>query len=82
MSDFDYDLFVIGSGPGGRAAEIAKAAAKVAYCGAFALLTVPFPERRNANLLRGALHLGTISSLIGIRDLTIYGEGTGVGTGA
>jgi len=69
-------------GTGGRAAEIAKAAAKVAYCGAFALLTVPFPERRNANLLRGALHLGTVSSLIGIRDLTIYGEGTGVGTGA
>ncbi len=49
------------------------ALAKVLYCMVFALLTAPFVARRNAYLLRGALHLGTIAALIGIRAVAVYG---------
>ncbi|NVO57336.1 glycosyltransferase [Rhodobacteraceae bacterium B1Z28] len=47
--------------------------AKVFYCIVFALLNAPFTARRNSNLLRGALHLGTIAALIGFREVAVYG---------
>ncbi|WP_152613045.1 glycosyltransferase [Tateyamaria sp. ANG-S1] len=50
------------------------AGAKVAYCATLALMTLPFSTYRNANLLRGALHLGTMSSLLGARTVAIYGH--------
>ncbi|WP_299772031.1 glycosyltransferase [uncultured Tateyamaria sp.] len=50
------------------------AGAKVAYCAMLALMTLPFDRYRNANLLRGALHLGTMSSLLGLRTVAIYGH--------
>ena len=50
---------------------------KVAYCGALALAAIPFPGMRNANLLRGALHVGTLSVLFGAREVTIYGKASG-----
>ncbi|WP_299677748.1 glycosyltransferase [uncultured Roseobacter sp.] len=53
------------------------ACAKVFYCAVFALATAPFAAPRNANLLRGALHFGTIASLIGLREVAIYGHGAG-----
>ncbi|WP_227271320.1 glycosyltransferase [Roseobacter weihaiensis] len=52
------------------------ACAKAFYCAFFALLTAPFAGPRNANLLRGALHLGTIAAMIGLREVTIYGHGS------
>ncbi len=56
----------------GRWESLVSAAAKVAYCAGKALLTSPFPAPRNRALVRGALHLGVISSLLGKRDLQLY----------
>ncbi|WP_299885227.1 glycosyltransferase [uncultured Ruegeria sp.] len=57
-----------------RLRALPLAVAKVIYCVFFALITAPSAARRNANLLRGALHCGTIASLIGVQDITVYGE--------
>lgn len=63
------------------ATALPLALAKVAYCAAAMLLTAPAPVWRNANLLRGALHAGTVSGLLGRSAVAIYGEGlSGVGT--
>lgn len=59
----------------GRLITLPLAFSKVIYCAAFAVLSSPFSVPRNANLLRGALHFGTVASLIGIRDVAIYGQG-------
>ncbi|WP_254693217.1 glycosyltransferase [Sulfitobacter sp. SK011] len=64
-------------GSRGRLVRLPIACAKVVYCALFAVLASPFPAVRNANLLRGALHLGTIASLIGFRHVVIYGQGAG-----
>lgn len=56
-----------------RLLTLPLAFAKVLYCFAFALVTAPFAARRNSNLLRGALHAGTIASLIGFPEVAIYG---------
>ncbi len=53
------------------------AVAKVAYCAMLAFVTLPFRKYRNANLLRGALHLGTMSSLLGLHTVAIYGGAQG-----
>ena len=50
------------------------ALSKVLYCATVALLAAPFSGTRNANLLRGALHFGTVAALIGIKDVSIYGH--------
>lgn len=60
-------------GLGGRFLAVLPAAAKVLYCFGLALLTAPIAARRNANLLRGALHCGTIAALLGIRAVHVYG---------
>ena len=57
--------------PHNRALMIAPAM-KTIYCGALALVTLPIAERRNRALIRGALHLGVVSSLLGRRDLQLY----------
>ncbi|WP_120635833.1 glycosyltransferase [Ruegeria sp. EL01] len=61
-------------GGGVRLRTLPLAFAKVIYCFLFALITAPIAARRNASLLRGALHCGTIASLIGIQDIAVYGE--------
>lgn len=63
-------------GPAARLRALSLACAKAFYCAFFALVTAPVAAPRNANLLRGALHLGTIAALIGLREVTIYGHGT------
>ncbi len=63
-----------GKGPGGRAAAFLRAAAKLAYCAVGAVLTLPFERSRNRNLLRGALHAGTMSAILGARTVEIYGS--------
>ena len=56
-----------------QARGILLATLKVAYCTIVATLTSPSTARRNAAILRGTLHLGTISGLIGARPITLYG---------
>ncbi|MCE6969272.1 MULTISPECIES: glycosyltransferase [Rhodobacterales] len=57
-----------------RAGQGAAALAKIAACGGMALATVHDPLRRNSALLRGALHVGTLSALFGARPISIYGD--------
>lgn len=59
------------SGSVGRMAAAGQAGAKLAYC-ALAAAAAPRTARRNAALLRGALHAGAVASLMGRRDLTLY----------
>ncbi|MEL7105812.1 MAG: glycosyltransferase family 2 protein [Pseudomonadota bacterium] len=56
-----------------RLRGLALAGLKVAYCTFVAALHLPHTARRNAAFLRGTLHLGTISGLIGARPITLYG---------
>lgn len=57
-----------------RARALAGAAAKVAYCLAMSGLTAASTRRRNANLLRCLLHVGAVGGLVGMREITQYGE--------
>ena len=56
-----------------RLLTLPLACAKVLYCVVFALVNAPFAARRNSDLLRGALHVGTIAALIGFREVAVYG---------
>lgn len=62
-------------GPARRAVEVVRASAKLAVCGAGAVLFAPSPRRGASYLLRAALHAGVVSRLAGVRELTIYGGG-------
>jgi succinoglycan biosynthesis protein ExoM len=50
----------------------AAASAKAAYCGAGAILNLLSPARRSRSLVRGALHVGVVGSLLGGPDLELY----------
>ncbi|RHZ93758.1 glycosyltransferase [Cereibacter sphaeroides] len=67
---------IAGPGRAQRAKQALVALSKVAACSGMALAAVHDPLRRNNALLRGALHVGTLSALFGARPITIYG-GTG-----
>ncbi|TNC49149.1 glycosyltransferase family 2 protein [Rubellimicrobium rubrum] len=64
-----------------RAGLAAVAAAKASACLAMAVPIAYSRERRNRALLRGCLHVGAASSLLGLRSLTLYGYESGA-TGA
>jgi succinoglycan biosynthesis protein ExoM len=51
----------------------AVALAKMAACGGMALAALPDPLARNRAVMRGALHFGTVSGLLGGRTLVLYG---------
>jgi succinoglycan biosynthesis protein ExoM len=53
-------------------AELTLAAAKVAYCMAASALTILSPAQRYRNWLRGVMHAGAISGLLGGRELRLY----------
>ncbi|CAM5420078.1 hypothetical protein MAUB1S_07126 [Mycolicibacterium aubagnense] len=59
---------------GRRPLQIGLAAAKAAYCfaGVGALFAVP--HRRNRQALRGIMHVGAISGLLGVREIRLYGD--------
>lgn len=59
-----------------RVAALGLAGLKLAYCAGGAILAAPDTARRNAALLRGCLHAGTATGLIGIRPITLYGAAT------
>jgi succinoglycan biosynthesis protein ExoM len=49
------------------------AAAKAGYCGAFAAAFTLMPVRRNRYALRGALHVGAVMGMLGLREIRQYG---------
>lgn len=58
----------------GRVGELARASAKAGYCFAAAGLTAFQPVSRNRSFLRGVMHLGVLSGLVGARELRLYGN--------
>lgn len=59
-------------GRGRRLGHVAMAAAKALACAGCALVSFPDPVRRAGWILRGALHLGAASRLMGRRELELY----------
>lgn len=55
--------------------QIAVAGSKVAFCAVAAALFAFSPVRRNRQALRGVMHAGVVSGLIGVREIVLYGEG-------
>ncbi len=74
MGQTHGSLLSQGAGPARRAKTLAVTMAKVGYCGAAALLSLASAPARNASLVRGALHVGTVSALLGLRRIEIYGR--------
>jgi succinoglycan biosynthesis protein ExoM len=56
------------------AAQMVPAGAKAAFSGSMALMTAFSATRRNRWFLRGIMHVGVVSGLIGIREIEQYGE--------
>jgi succinoglycan biosynthesis protein ExoM len=56
----------------------ATALAKVAYCGLATAASVLSPVGWRRNLLRGALHVGTLGGLAGARQPALYGDAVAV----
>ncbi|WP_420961578.1 glycosyltransferase [Brucella sp. IR073] len=65
----------------GFAKQITLASAKAIYSFTAALLTVFSPTHRNRSILRGIMHAGVVSGLIGIREIQQYGEAAMAGGG-
>lgn len=61
------------SGPGLLPAA-ALAGAKAAYCFTIAAVMAFLPTHRNRSLLRGILHTGAVSGMLGLREIRQYGE--------
>jgi succinoglycan biosynthesis protein ExoM len=57
--------------------QIGLAAAKAGYCFASAAGQAFSPVRRNRSFLRGVMHSGVVSGLLGIREIRQYGEPAG-----
>ncbi|SEK87519.1 succinoglycan biosynthesis protein ExoM [Roseovarius azorensis] len=62
-------------GTGRFLGNLAAALAKATYCFGAAVLGGYDTTRRNAALLRGALHIGVLMGLTGMRELELYGAG-------
>lgn len=54
--------------------QVGLAAAKAGYCFAMAAANLVFAERRNRFALRGVMHVGAVSGLLGVREIKQYGE--------
>ncbi|PRD42541.1 glycosyl transferase family A [Phyllobacterium phragmitis] len=54
--------------------QVGLATAKACYSFAAALVTAFSPVHRNRSLLRGVMHAGVVSGLMGIREIQQYGE--------
>ncbi|MDB5642330.1 MAG: glycosyltransferase family 2 protein [Hyphomicrobiales bacterium] len=63
---------VLRSNGEGRPALLIKALGKVGYCLMVSAVTIPFPARWRRSLVRGALHVGSLSNIMGARDLELY----------
>ena len=58
----------------GLVKHVGLASAKAIYCFASALPVVISPVRRNRSVLRGIMHVGVVSGLVGIREIRLYGQ--------
>jgi succinoglycan biosynthesis protein ExoM len=63
-----------GSGPLGKCKKLVIAASKAAFCFTAAFFVVLSPIRRNRYALRGILHLGALSGILGFREIHQYGS--------
>jgi succinoglycan biosynthesis protein ExoM len=66
-----------GLGTGATVVETGKAMAKALACFVVAVPLLPATSAFRTWLLRGALHVGTASALLGSRDLQLYGSPDG-----
>ncbi|WP_269933556.1 glycosyltransferase [Aminobacter sp. HY435] len=57
----------------GMVPAIGLAVAKASYCFAAAGFAALHPVRRNRSVLRGVMHIGVASGLLGLRELRLYG---------
>jgi succinoglycan biosynthesis protein ExoM len=73
MGQTHASLIGAGAGLPQRLRFATVAVAKMAACGGMALAALPDPLARNRALMRGALHFGTASGLLGGRALVLYG---------
>lgn len=60
------------------ARQFLLASAKAGYCFGAAILAAPLTQRRNRYALRGALHVGALAGLLGVREIQQYGGETPV----
>lgn len=74
MGQTHASLITQGSGLAGRITAGGVAGAKAAVCAGLALIGAARPERRNAQLMRAALHLGAVAQLAGARRMELYGS--------
>ena len=58
----------------GLVKQVGLASAKAIYCFASAIPVVVNPVRRNRSVLRGIMHVGVVSGLVGIREIRLYGQ--------
>jgi succinoglycan biosynthesis protein ExoM len=56
----------------GRGLQLPLALVKAIACGGGALISAPAPARRNRMLTRGALHIGVVARLAGLREIESY----------
>ena len=59
--------------------QMTLAAAKAAYCFAAAAAVVVIPRHRNRYALRGVLHIGVVVGLLGIKEISLYGDSQPLG---
>lgn len=57
---------------GGLPSQLALAAAKAACCFGASAAMVALPRHRNRQALRGMLHAGVVSGLLGVREIELY----------
>jgi succinoglycan biosynthesis protein ExoM len=70
-----HGRIVIGAASGAaRLRHVVAATAKTALCFAMATATVPFATRRNRWALRGTMHAGVVAGLLGLSEITQYGD--------
>lgn len=53
---------------------VGLALAKAAYCFAFAAVNAANAQNRNGFVLRGAMHIGVVGGLFGVREIRQYGD--------
>lgn len=63
-----------GASAGKRAGQIVLAGAKASFSLAMAIATAFSATRRNRSILRGIMHTGVVSGLMGIQEIQQYGE--------
>ncbi|PWJ82383.1 succinoglycan biosynthesis protein ExoM [Pseudaminobacter salicylatoxidans] len=57
-----------------RLTQAGLAAAKALFSFGVALVFAPAPHRRNRQALRGLMHVGVVSTLLGLREIRLYGD--------